>query len=47
MLLKQIAAKYTSEIYDYCFLNDFSKARNYALDYATGDWILSLDADER
>lgn len=27
--------------------NDFSKARNKSLEYATGDWILVLDADER
>ena len=27
--------------------NDFSKARNKSLEYATGDWILILDADER
>jgi len=27
--------------------NDFSKARNKSLEYATGDWVLILDADER
>ncbi|MFA7573356.1 MAG: glycosyltransferase, partial [Lutispora sp.] len=27
--------------------NDFSKARNKSLEYATGNWILVLDADER
>ena len=27
--------------------DDFSKARNKSLEYATGDWILILDADER
>lgn len=27
--------------------DDFSKARNYALEQATCDWVLSLDADEK
>lgn len=26
--------------------NDFSKARNYAIDHANGEWIIFLDADE-
>lgn len=26
--------------------NDFSAAKNFALDHATGDWIIFLDADE-
>jgi glycosyltransferase involved in cell wall biosynthesis len=26
--------------------NDFSKAKNYALEHAKGDWIVFLDADE-
>jgi glycosyltransferase involved in cell wall biosynthesis len=26
--------------------NDFSKAKNYALEHAKGDWIIFLDADE-
>lgn len=26
--------------------NDFSAAKNYALEHATGDWIIFLDADE-
>lgn len=27
--------------------DNYSNQRNYAIDYATGDWILFLDADER
>ena len=29
------------------WVNDFAKARNYALSKCTGDWILWLDADDR
>lgn len=28
------------------WVNDFSKARNYALDRSNGDWVLWIDADE-
>lgn len=31
--------------FEWC--DDFSAARNFALDQATGDWILYIDADER
>ncbi|MCT2347580.1 glycosyltransferase [Bacillales bacterium AN1005] len=43
---KEIASKYTSKLYDFEWVNDFSAARNYAAEHATGDWILVLDADE-
>lgn len=43
---KEIASKYTDKIYDFEWCDDFSKARNYALSKATGDWVLSIDADE-
>lgn len=42
----EIAKKLGGKIYHYKWENDFSKARNYALDKATGDWIIFLDADE-
>ncbi|AET66038.1 glycosyl transferase [Desulfosporosinus orientis DSM 765] len=41
-----IAKKYTSKVYFYPWNNDFSAARNFAIEYASGDWILSIDADE-
>jgi len=41
-----IAKKYTDKIYFTEWENDFSKARNEYLKYATCDWILSIDADE-
>ncbi|MDO5522388.1 MAG: glycosyltransferase family 2 protein [bacterium] len=43
---KEIAAKYTSNIYDFKWCNDFSKARNTAFSKATKDYILWLDADD-
>ena len=53
---KEIVSKYTDKIYDYWGCNeknektgllaDFSKARNYALKFCTGDYILTIDTDE-
>lgn len=44
---KQIVQKYTQNIYDFKWVDDFSKARNYSLSKATSDFILIIDADER
>lgn len=41
-----IAEKYTSKIYHFDWINDFSAARNYAMTKASHDHILFLDADE-
>ncbi|MDP6902904.1 MAG: glycosyltransferase [Verrucomicrobiota bacterium] len=35
-----------AEVYEIEWNNDFSGARNDSLQYATGDWVLILDADE-
>ncbi|MDP9580607.1 UNVERIFIED_ORG: glycosyltransferase involved in cell wall biosynthesis [Bacillus sp. 1751] len=43
---KEIARKYTDRIYDFEWVYDFSKARNYAFEKATKDYILWLDADD-
>ncbi|MDE6662883.1 MAG: glycosyltransferase family 2 protein, partial [Lachnospiraceae bacterium] len=42
----EIAARYTDKIYHFDWINDFSAARNFALDKATNDWVLSIDCDE-
>ncbi|MFB5674703.1 glycosyltransferase [Paenibacillus terreus] len=42
----EIARKYTDKIYYFEWTNNFAEARNFGLNYATGDYILHLDADE-
>ncbi len=42
----EIAKRYNAKTYHHPWENNFSKARNYSLKYATCDWILILDADE-
>lgn len=43
---KQIAFKYTDKVYDFAWVGDFSKARNFAFEKASCDYIYSADADE-
>lgn len=43
---REIAAQYTGKIFSFPWEEDFSAARNFALDRAEGTWVLSLDADE-
>ena len=43
---KEIAKRYTDNVYDFVWCDDFSKARNFAIEQCTSDWILILDADE-
>jgi glycosyltransferase involved in cell wall biosynthesis len=42
----EIARSYGAKIYNYEWMQDFAAAKNYALEQATGDWIIFLDADE-
>src|SRR5579859_961925 len=43
----EIARGYAAQIGKFAWRDDFAAARNAAIDLATGDWILMLDADER
>ena len=43
---KQIALKFTKKVYDFKWVNDFSKARNFGFKKATCPYILWLDADD-
>lgn len=43
---KEIASGYTSRVYDFPWIQDFSAARNFCISKATNDWVLSLDTDE-
>ncbi|MDR2599227.1 MAG: glycosyltransferase family 2 protein [Oscillospiraceae bacterium] len=42
----EIAKKMGAKVYHFNWINDFSAAKNYAVDHATGDWIAFFDADE-
>lgn len=44
---REIAAAHGARLAEFAWCNDFAAARNYALDQATGHWILYIDADER
>jgi tetratricopeptide (TPR) repeat protein len=42
----EIAKSFGAKVLHYQWKDDFAAARNYAMDQATGDWILQIDADE-
>lgn len=41
-----IAKSYGAKVHHHPWENDYSKHRNQSISYATGDWILMMDADE-
>ena len=43
----EIAHQYGAQVKHFVWCDDFSAARNAALKFVTGDWVLVLDADER
>lgn len=40
------ARRYTDNVTSFAWCDDFAAARNFALAHASGDWVLSMDADE-
>ena len=43
---KEITKQFTSKIYDFSWIDDFSAARNFSFSKATKEYILWLDADD-
>lgn len=43
---KEIVSQYTDKIFNFKWVDDFSKARNFSFSKATKDYILWLDADD-
>jgi tetratricopeptide (TPR) repeat protein len=43
---REIAREHGARVVAFAWIEDFAAARNAALDHATGDWVLWLDADE-
>mgnify|MGYP002624239390 CR=1 FL=1 len=42
----EIAKEFTDNIFFFDWIDDFSAARNFALEKTSGDWIIFLDSDE-
>lgn len=42
-----IAQSYGAQVYHFPWCDDFAAARNHSLQFATGNWILIIDADEQ
>lgn len=43
---KEIAGKYTDNVFDYEWKDDFGAARNFAFAHASMEYVLTMDADE-
>ena len=42
----EVAERNGAKVYRFQWINDFSAAKNFAIEQATGNWIVALDADE-
>lgn len=42
----ELARAAGAKLYYFAWIKDFAAAKNYALEQATGEWIINLDADE-
>jgi len=42
----EIAREHGARVTHFTWCDDFSAAKNFSIEQATGDWILSIDADE-
>ncbi|MBI5399355.1 glycosyltransferase [Candidatus Saganbacteria bacterium] len=42
----ELAKKYGAKVYHFIWRDDYAAARNESLQYAIGDWVLWVDADE-
>ncbi len=42
----EVVKEYTDKIYHFDWIDDFSAARNIAIDHAQGDWFMYFDDDE-
>lgn len=43
---RAIALGFTDHVHDLTWMNDFAQARQYAVNFATSDWVVWLDADD-
>lgn len=42
----EVAKRYTDNVFEFPWIDDFSAARNYAIEKASGEYILTIDTDE-
>jgi len=43
---KEVAGRFTPNVLDFGWIDDFAEARNHAFDHATADFVMWLDADD-